>query len=99
MSGESHEGVVAFRPLPSGREAVTLGCVDVGEISPTQNPLGQFPMCFRVYLPGSSSQAWTPARDSADARRLVLLRINDWLNAAGLRPNQSISRPERGADR
>ena len=85
--GEAHEGVVAFRLEPSGRETVVLGRVDVGEISPVADPRSHFPMCFRLYLPGSSSRAWTPARDVADARRLALARINDWLNAADLRPN------------
>lgn len=84
---------MAFRPLASGREAVVLGRVDVGEISPVHDPRSHFPICFRIYLPGSATQAWTPARDVGDARRLALERINDWLNAADLRPNQS-----RGAD-
>jgi hypothetical protein len=86
MGGELHEGVVAFRPLASGREAVVLGRVDVGEISPVQNPTSVFAMCFRIYLPDASSRAWEPARDIADARRQALARINDWLNAAGVTP-------------
>jgi hypothetical protein len=87
MSGESHEGVVAFRPLSSGREAIVLGLVDVGEIAPLQHARSGLRMCFKLDLPGSSSRAWQPARDVDDARRQALLRINDWLNAAGVRPN------------
>ena len=86
MDGELHDGVVAFRPLSSGREAVVLGCIDVGEISPVADPRSRYPMCFRIMLPGLA-MGWTPARDLADARRLSLHRINDWLNAAELRPN------------
>ncbi|KRR25932.1 hypothetical protein [Bradyrhizobium retamae] len=87
MGGELHEGVVAFRPLTPGREAVMLGRVQVGEISPTQNPAGRFPVCFRLNLPDCSSQAWRPARTIADAQRQAIDKINDWLNAADLRPN------------
>jgi hypothetical protein len=91
MGGELHEGVVAFRPLASGREAVVLGLVDVGEISPVQDPRSRFPICFKIELPGLSSRAWTPARDVVDARRQVLAKINEWLNATNLRPNGGIS--------
>lgn len=82
MAGESHEGVVAFRPLTLGREAVMLGRVTVGEIMPHGNRV-----CFRLTLPEASATAWRPADDTAEARRLVLIKINDWLNAADLRPN------------
>lgn len=88
MAGESHDGVVAFRPLSAGREAIVLGLVDVGEISPVMHPSRHCEMCFRLELPGLSSRAWQPARDAADARRQALARINDWLNAADLRPNR-----------
>jgi hypothetical protein len=87
MGGELHDGVVAFRPLSSGREAVVLGRVDVGEISPVAHPTSAIAMCFRIQLPGLTSHAWTPARDVTEARRLALEQINDWLNAADLRPN------------
>jgi len=87
MAGDSHDGVVAFRPLSAGREAIVLGLVDIGEISPVLDPRSRFEMCFKLDLPGSSSRAWQPARDVDDARRQVLMRINDWLNAAGVRPN------------
>ncbi len=87
MAGESHDGIVAFRPLSAGREAIVLGLVDIGEISPIADPRSRFDMCFKIDLPGLSSRAWQPARDSADARRQALARINDWLNAADLRPN------------
>jgi hypothetical protein len=87
MGGELHEGVVAFRPLTPGREAVMLGRVQVGEISPTLNPRGRFPVCFRLSLPDCSSHAWQPAHDVADAQRQAIDKINDWLNAAELRPN------------
>ncbi len=85
MGGESHEGVVAFAPLTLGREAVMLGRVQVGEIMPTDG--GRHQVCFRLLLPDASATSWRPARDLADARRLTLIKINDWLNAADLRPN------------
>lgn len=84
MAGESQEGVVAFRPLTLGREAVMLGRVQVGEIMPTDG--GRHQACFRLLLPDASATSWRPARDLADARRLALVKINDWLNAADLRP-------------
>ena len=86
MDGELHDGVVAFRQLSSGREAVVLGCIDVGEISPVADPRSRYPICFRIMLPGLAV-GWHPARDLADARAKSLSRINDWLNAAELRPN------------
>jgi hypothetical protein len=82
MGGELHEGVVEFRPLTLGREAVLLGRVTVGEIMPHGHRT-----CFRLTLPEASATAWRPADDMAEARRLVLIKINDWLNAADLRPN------------
>jgi hypothetical protein len=87
MAGESHDGVVAFRPLSVGREAIVLGLVDVGEISPVMDPRSRFEMCFRLDLPGSSSRAWQPARDVDDARRQAVAVIGDWLEATNLRPN------------
>lgn len=90
MSGKAHEGVVAFRPLTLGREAVMLGRVQVGEIMPTDG--GRHQACFRLTLPeASTSSSWRPAQDLADARRLALVKINDWLNAAGVRPNGASS--------
>jgi hypothetical protein len=86
MSGELHEGVVAFRPLTPGREQIVLGRVQVGEISPSLNPVSRFPVCYRLDLPDNSSRAWQPARDVADARRQDLEKINDWMIAAGVRP-------------
>jgi hypothetical protein len=85
MVGESHEGVVAFLPIALGREAVMLGRVQVGEIMPTDGC--RYQACFRLLLPDASATSWRPARDFADARRLSLVKINDWLNAADLRPN------------
>lgn len=84
----AHEGVVAFRPnqVYVGREMIMLGRVQIGEISPTLDPRSRFPFCFRLELPDASSRAWQPARDVADARRQVVGKINDWLNAAGLVP-------------
>ena len=86
MRGELHEGVVAFRRLAAGREQIVLGSVAVGEISPSMDPRSRFPTCFRLELPDSSSRAWAPARDIADARRQALEKINDWMIAAGVRP-------------
>lgn len=85
---EAHDGVVEFRPaqIASGRETIMLGRVQVGEISPSVDPRSRFPVCFRLELPDASSRAWQPARDVADARRQVVGKINDWLNAAGLVP-------------
>ncbi len=87
MSGELHDGVVAFRPLTPGREQIVLGRVPVGEISPVHDPRSLYRVCFRLDLPLASSTAWMPARDVDDAQRQALDKINDWLNAAGLRPN------------
>lgn len=86
MSVALHEGVVAFRPSSSGREVILLGRMEIGEISPTVDPRSRFPTCFCINLPGSSSKAWQPARDIADARRQALEKINDWMIAAGVRP-------------
>lgn len=85
MGAELHEGVVAFRPLTLGREAVMLGRVTVGEIMPVDH--GHYQACFRLLLPEASASAWRPAHDNAAARRLVIAKINDWLNAADLKPN------------
>jgi hypothetical protein len=81
--------MVAFLPLALGREQIMLGRVPVGEIGPAHGPRARFPICFRLDLPGASSRAWQPARDAADARRQALGKINDWLNAAALRPDGS----------
>jgi hypothetical protein len=87
MDGESHEGVVSFEPQPSGRETVMLGRVQVGEIAHAADPRGRFKMCFRLLLPDSAAAPWQPAADRDAARRGVLVHINDWLNAADVRPN------------
>jgi hypothetical protein len=87
MSGELHQGVVAFQPASPGRETILLGRVPVGEIGPAHDPRGSYQVCFRINLPLMSSAAWMPARDMADAQRQALGKINDWLNAADLRPN------------
>jgi hypothetical protein len=84
MAGEEHEGVVAFQPAALGRETIMLGRVQVGEIMPIER--GAFTASFRLLLPEASATSWRPARDVADARRLALIKINDWLNAAGVRP-------------
>ncbi len=81
-----HDGVVAFEPLSPGRESIMLGRVAVGEIGPVHDPRSRFPVCFRLELPDNSTHAWRPARDIADARRQALQRINDWMEAAGVRP-------------
>lgn len=84
MDTELHHGVVAFQPLTLGREAVMLGRVQVGEIMPTDG--GRFPVCFRLTLPDASASAWRPAADITEARRLAAIKINDWMNAAGVVP-------------
>lgn len=81
-----HEGVVAFEPLTLGREAVMLGRVQVGEIGPVHDPRSLYPVCWKLDLPLSTSRAWQPANDVADARDKVLQKINDWMNAAGVVP-------------
>lgn len=86
MAGELHEGVVAFRALSPGRESIMLGRVPVGEIGPVHDPRSLYAVCFRINLPFTSSAAWMPARDLDDAHRQALGKINDWLHAAGLRP-------------
>lgn len=85
MPAEVHEGVVAFQPAALGRETILLGRVQVGEIVPIER--GAWQASFRLLLPEASATSWRPARDVADARRLALIKINDWLNAAGLAPS------------
>lgn len=85
MAGESHDGVVAFEPLTLGREAVMLGRVRVGEIMPIER--GHWQACFRLHLPEASATSWRPVRSFEEAHRLAAIKINDWLNAAGLRPD------------
>jgi len=87
MDGDRYEGAVAFLPIALGREQIMLGRVPIGEIGPAHGPRPRFPICFWLDLPGASSRAWHPARDAADARCQALGKINDWLNAADLRPN------------
>lgn len=84
MGGELYDGVLTFQSLTLGREAVMLGRVQVGEIMPTEQ--GRFSACFRLTLPDASATSWRPARDVAAARRLAAIKINDWLNAAGVVP-------------
>ncbi|MCK1568961.1 hypothetical protein IVB08_34450 [Bradyrhizobium sp. 173] len=84
MVGEAHEGIVSFEPLTLGREAVMLGKVRVGEISPLDG--SRYRACFRLSLPEASATSWRPASDLEDAKRLALIKINDWLNAAGVVP-------------
>jgi hypothetical protein len=91
MDGDLHEGVVAFTPLSPGRESIMLGRVQVGEISPIPGGRGRFAACFRIWLPEAHSRAWLPARDTADAQRQALDKINDWLNAAGVAPIGSLT--------
>ncbi|EJN11825.1 hypothetical protein PMI42_04839 [Bradyrhizobium sp. YR681] len=81
----AHEGVVTFEPLTLGREAVMLGKVRVGEIHAIEGDRHQ--ACFRLHLPeASASTSFRPASDVDEAKRLTLVKINDWLNAAGLVP-------------
>ena len=85
MAGEAHDGVVSFERLTLGREAVMLGKVRVGEISPLES--GRYQACFRLLLTeASASHAWQPARDVIEAKRLALAKVNDWMQAAGLVP-------------
>lgn len=79
----SRDGV-AFRRLGLGREAVVLGRVTVGEIMEMDGD--RFGACFRLMLPEASATNWRPVRDRDEARRLSSIKVNDWLNAAGLRP-------------
>ncbi|MBR1150110.1 hypothetical protein [Bradyrhizobium sp. JYMT SZCCT0428] len=85
MGGELHDGVVAFQPAALGRETIMLGRVQVGEIMPSGESGRR--ACFRLTLPESSATSWRPASDMTEARRLAATKINDWLNAAGLRPD------------
>jgi hypothetical protein len=89
MAGEAHEGVVEFRPETIGREVIMLGRVQVGEIM--RNDGARHQACFRLTLPEASATTWRPARDIVDARRLALVKINDWLNAAGLVPTGGVA--------
>jgi hypothetical protein len=89
-SNEAHDGIVTFEPLTLGREAVLLGKVRVGEIIPLEG--GRHQAAFRLALPeASAGHAWRPASDVIDAKRLALIKINDWLNAAGLVPAGGIT--------
>lgn len=78
------DSILTFRPVALGREVVMLGRVQVGEIIPNE---GRYQACFRLTLPDASASSWRPVRDLVDARRLAAIKINDWLNAADLRPN------------
>jgi hypothetical protein len=89
MAGEEHEGVVAFQPAALGRETILLGRVQVGEIVPIER--GAVTASFRLLLPEASATSWRPARDITEARRLALIKINDWLNAAGVAPVGAIA--------
>ena len=91
MDGDRHEGVVAFLPLALCREQIMLGRVPVGEIGPAHGVRSRFPTCFRIDLPGASSRAWHPTPSIEDARRQAAEKINDWLDAADLRPNGEAS--------
>lgn len=85
MVGEAHDSVVEFRTETVGRELIMLGRVQVGEI--LRNDGGRHQACFRLTLPeASASTTWRPARDVDDAKRLALIKINDWMQAAGLTP-------------
>lgn len=84
MAGDAHDGVVEFRPATISRELIMLGRVQVGEI--LRNDGGRHQACFRLTLPEASATSWRPASDVVDARRLALIKINDWLDAAGVAP-------------
>lgn len=87
MSGECNAaGPVVFKTLPAGREAVMLGQVQVGEIMPLEDQR-RHKASYRIMLPDCAAIAWRPVPDIEAARRGVLHHINDWLNAADLRPN------------
>ncbi|SDC07616.1 hypothetical protein SAMN05216337_1001194 [Bradyrhizobium brasilense] len=87
---EHYSGVVAFEPLSLGREAVMLGRVQVGEIMPAEGEHAK--ACFRLRLPdASATAAWWPVADIAEARRLAAIKINDWMNAAGVVPAGRLS--------
>lgn len=79
------ERFLQFKVQPSGREEVLLGIVMVAEIAPAAVP-GRHSHAYRVLLPGLVT-SFRPARDLAVARWQVARKINDWLNAADLRPN------------
>lgn len=79
------EGPILFEKLPSGREAAKLGCIVVAEIMPLHHQ--RHGACFRVMLPDAAITAWRPTRDIEAARRGVASHVNDWMNAADLRPN------------
>lgn len=87
MSGEgSRDGPVVFKPLAAGRELVMLGLVQVGEIIPLEDQR-RHKASYRIMLPDCAAVSWRPAVDIEAARRGVLHHINEWLNAADLRPN------------
>jgi hypothetical protein len=96
IMSEAHDGVVDFRPLSAGRKAIVLGQVDIGEIAPVHGLVrsDRLDRCFRIDLPGISSRAWRPARDTEDAKRQALQMIDAWLQAAGLQPVRAIGRDQ-----
>lgn len=72
---------VIFRPLADGREAVTLDLVQVGEIGSCDFG-GLF--YWRLWLPGCAG--FGRAGSPKAAREYLALKVNDWLDAAGLAP-------------
>lgn len=77
---------VDFRELPSGRQEVMLGAVRVGEIMPLPAGTRRHTHCYRLSLPDSAVTSWQPARDLDIAQWQVCRHVDEWLNAADLRP-------------
>ncbi|MHC2375652.1 hypothetical protein [Bradyrhizobium liaoningense] len=79
MAGEARDVVVPFERLPLGREAVMLGKVRVGEISPLdylKEPLARRELLGLDYGPGFPLVV-VPARDLFDFPAVALKRASD----------------------
>lgn len=76
--------MVSFAPAADGRELVMLGLVQVGEISPWGGGLS----CWRLWLPSCGGQFGRAGTLKA-AREHLISRIEQWVEAAGLRSAQA----------
>jgi len=75
--------MLIYEPSGHGREIVRLGAVTIGEVA--LNPGGKRVQAWaRIYLPDATSRA-LPATSIEAAKRIVGRKVEEWLEAAGLR--------------
>lgn len=75
---------VIFQSRAGGREVAMLGIIEVGEINPYSAP-GRGENCYwRLFLPFASP--WARAASYESARGRLTVKIEQWLEAAGLVP-------------